>query len=91
MTVDPDELREALTIYHREFFLPDLERIFGAAEMRLASVADRLDAAETRLTTRFDGLDAHFAEVHRRFDRLEAIVREARVELERWLDEREAS
>jgi hypothetical protein len=29
MTVDPDDLREVLTIYHREFFLPDLERIFA--------------------------------------------------------------
>jgi hypothetical protein len=73
MTVDPDELWEALTIYHREFFLPDLERMFDAAEMRLTSGADGLDATETLLTTRFHGFDAHFAEMHRRFDRLDAL------------------
>jgi chromosome segregation ATPase len=63
MTVDPDDLREALTIYHREVLLPDMNRMFNTAE--------------TPLTKGFDGFDGHFAEMHRRFDRLDALSQEA--------------
>ena len=73
MTVDPEDLWEALTIYHREVWLPDMNRMF--------------DAAETRLTKGFDGFDAHFAEVHRRFDRLDTLSQTALATVKR-IDQR---